>query len=282
MCGIAGFVGDMPFNKLTQLWVDNEIRGTDAAGIALGNENIWISKAPATASVLLLEIAGKVAERLQGTNRGLMHCRAATNGNPSVSENNHPILSPNRIGMLVHNGIVQPKTPRKGCSECDSEQLLMALEEKGLVKGMDEVGGMRAIGYVPLVKTEQDSNESVFLFRDYMTPLYLGEGDGFRAFSSRREGLEAIGCKTKALDPWVMYKLTSTGLREWHRYERTQSDWQGWPGEMYDWQGLGYGPCERGKKGLTLAQLFRRSFKRSKKKGKYGDGLRLFTLTSGD
>lgn len=149
MCGIMGYVGDRPAKQIIYTGLKQmEYRGYDSAGIALFDDQVFISKAVGDTSKLDLD-------KLSGSATiGIGHTRWATHGKPSEI-NAHP----HTYGdiTLVHNGIIENYEQLKEHfdkrllkSETDSEvlaglinlyyqksnNLLQATKEAlGLVKG---------------------------------------------------------------------------------------------------------------------------------------------------
>lgn len=121
MCGIAGFYlrEEADGNLMAQKLLDGiEHRGKDATGVAwwglsdpdgrpltisegVGKPTVWHQKAPIPARQFIKSMAIPADARIM-----IGHTRAATQGEPSQNENNHPI-SVNRTIIGVHNGMIR-------------------------------------------------------------------------------------------------------------------------------------------------------------------------------
>ena len=121
MCGIAtisigrktrkmipyGIIRDL----VSELLVELEVRGNDAAGLAVINDSdsspSLVFKKPLRPSCLV--VRPKFKESLESigpeTNFILLHARAATVGNNRDNFNNHPIIIPGCVG--IHNGTLR-------------------------------------------------------------------------------------------------------------------------------------------------------------------------------
>ena len=149
MCGIIGFVGQVPegcwgqtHSIIESLLRHAEHRGRDATGFVA---NAVPFDSPAKTSVVF----DKQPQRATGfiksnsTFRGLRHrrcvsfvghVRAATHGSPANNSNNHPFVSDDRKLFLVHNGVLSNHEDVAGSlslklvTECDSEVLLRLVE----------------------------------------------------------------------------------------------------------------------------------------------------------
>jgi len=118
MCGIATIAlgrserEKIPYDKLrslvSHLIVELQARGVDASGIAVinekGKEESVVYKMPLRAERLVVRpafqsVLGKIGPH---TNFIMLHARATTVGSNENSPDNHPILTPNIIG--IHNG----------------------------------------------------------------------------------------------------------------------------------------------------------------------------------
>ena len=150
MCNLAGWVGSIDRKHVESLLLQS--CGTfndDATGVALHlGSKISILKAPMSASQFIdgrwRKWYGEKASKVLG---GLIHTRLATNGSPKDNRNNHPHVSL-QGSILVHKGIIQSETHYEAKSACDSEQLLHALDAKGLKEGVASCSGWASIAYI--------------------------------------------------------------------------------------------------------------------------------------
>jgi glucosamine--fructose-6-phosphate aminotransferase (isomerizing) len=156
MCGIVGFVGQVPegcwgqtHRILESLLKHAEHRGKDATGFVArtvpldypDRAAIAFEKRPVAASEFV---------RSSGRFRGLEHrrctsfighVRAATHGRPEDNRNNHPFVADDGSLYLVHNGIltnhrdVADNLSLDLTSDCDSEVLLRLVETAPEVAG---------------------------------------------------------------------------------------------------------------------------------------------------
>ncbi|MBE6779135.1 MAG: glutamine--fructose-6-phosphate transaminase (isomerizing) [Ruminococcaceae bacterium] len=140
MCGIVGYVGELPAAPLLLQGLKRlEYRGYDSAGIALANQK----------GLEVYRCSGRI-QQLEGAMEGGTHCtqtvgightRWATHGKPS-DRNAHPHVSGDGRFAVVHNGIIENYLSLKGelsekgytfTSDTDSEVVahLLALLYKG-------------------------------------------------------------------------------------------------------------------------------------------------------
>jgi len=163
MCGIAGFFFFKKADRdlVRSHFKDLEVRGEDAAGIAIIQRNwrITIMKKPEKPSKFINQV------RLPKAFGYILHARAATHGDPRNNSNNHPIEG--QRGFIVHNGIVSGEMPRqwRRRSETDTEILLAHIETEGW-KGIEKVRGSAAFCYVPY------HERAIYLYRKG-NPLYV-------------------------------------------------------------------------------------------------------------
>ena len=113
MCGICGYIGNMPKQDFEKMFRLNESRGGHAWGMAWKSENgVVYDKAPGRIPVKL---------SIPKTNLMIAHTRFATHGPAEINENNHPHLAGNLV--LVHNGVVMNKHKDQKTA-CDSEAIV--------------------------------------------------------------------------------------------------------------------------------------------------------------
>jgi len=154
MCGIAGFVlspldyADLDPSRIARMvrtmGLSIEHRGRDATGVVRvsASGRVKLSKAPVAAGQFFDSRPG-IGE---GARLALIHTRLATQGDPLVNRNNHPVQSGHIIG--IHNGWVNndkrlfaaKRWPQY--AEVDSEAIFAALanvedpkEALGLIEG---------------------------------------------------------------------------------------------------------------------------------------------------
>lgn len=109
MCGLGGWYcwGDKrPYvNTIKSMLVANQLRGTDAAGVAFHDpeiNTIRVIKNKGPAVKLIEDITDDVWTRIAASPRGMVHTRAKTQGPVEDNENNHPVVYRNWV--VTHNG----------------------------------------------------------------------------------------------------------------------------------------------------------------------------------
>ncbi len=190
MCGVFGFVGDLPATEwrkahrlLQALAAAHEDRGVDAAGYAAlptRGEMLW-QRRPGPARELFEDV-GFAALRRRRILLAIGHTRLATNGVPAVNGNNHPHLAGE--WALVHNGFVPDhagiaaslRLPLR--SECDSEILVRALEAYGEQHGP---GVCAAIGGSQSVLAINGHTRRLLAWTNGRMPLVAFRVKGWRA-----------------------------------------------------------------------------------------------------
>lgn len=174
MCGIATISigrrcrGRIPYHTLrdlvAELLVELEVRGVEASGIAVINEdkpdvNSVVFKKPLRASRFVnrprFEDALETIDK--NTNFILLHARATTVGNTSNNFNNHPIVIPPIVG--IHNGTLE-----------NHEALFRKYESSFKQEG------------------EVDSEIILRLYQHYTDRVGLGPQEALRATSSELKG----------------------------------------------------------------------------------------------
>lgn len=161
MCGIGGFrrFGNSPIlpSMIKLMATELQSRGLDATGVAIQNGNeIHVCKLPLPAWKFCVtdEFNQFLDENLNdGTDAVLVHARAATQGPPKDSRNNHPCF--NGETAVVHNGVVHNDSQlfremnMERVGEVDSDVFRALLDRGGLTrKGIDlvkKVNGSAAI-----------------------------------------------------------------------------------------------------------------------------------------
>ena len=178
MCGIAGLSIEYPLppkvlaDIICELLCGIEERGHDASGIAIYYDDgkLYLRKAPILAS-RLAEMLPYDKLRLEHARYILLHARAASQGDPSDNENNHPLYcwakAQRRVVCVVHNGIVHPTEAwieEYIEREVDSDAFLAgvrrwgALSLKVIRKTLRAIGGTGAVAW--------SDGYKLILFRD--------------------------------------------------------------------------------------------------------------------
>jgi len=202
MCGIIGFVGEVPEGKwietydiLNALFLVAEPRGIDATGfVAMTspfktpmNEDIVTDKQPIRASEFVEENRAWRNLRHRRCSTVLGHVRWETHGSSRNPKNLHPHVHENGGLHLVHNGVIADHraTARKHGlslrSECDSEVLIRLLEQyenpyDGLNACLQKVSGLMAVAVFDYQR------ESLWLARNSGRPLWVARLKGDRRF----------------------------------------------------------------------------------------------------
>jgi glucosamine 6-phosphate synthetase-like amidotransferase/phosphosugar isomerase protein len=215
MCGIIGFVGEVPEGKwletydiLNALFLAAEHRGTHATGyVAMTspfktpmNEDIVTDKQPIRASEFIEENRAWRSLRHRRCSLLLGHVRWETHGSSQNSKNLHPHVHEDGGLHLVHNGVIadHQATARKHglelYSECDSEVLIRLLEQyknphDGLHACLGKVTGSMSIAVFDYER------ECLWLARNSGRPLWIAKLKGDRRYwiaSTRRILLAAF------------------------------------------------------------------------------------------
>ena len=174
MCGISGYISNknnpLGWDKIQKLWLSIENRGKDASGVAWSNGDYYINILKGNMSISEFIKSPEVLahrESIENSKMVMLHTRAATHGSPTDNNNNHPIF--NGRGVLIHNGIVKTKRQYKGKGICDSEQLMLAIQNEGWEKSIVGTSGMMAIAYFDTL------NKSLYLYRDTSPMFYTDD-----------------------------------------------------------------------------------------------------------
>ena len=126
MCSIFGTnITDLELVK--EIAIEGEIRGTDATGFALVNEDGYrIYKTDKKASDIDYS-------KLESAEFTLGHTRKTTQGSEEKSQNNHPFTSEENDFILAHNGVIRNDKSLKTYEtdiETDSYAIVQQLEEQ--------------------------------------------------------------------------------------------------------------------------------------------------------
>lgn len=143
MCGIFGYISkkseehEKVLKYITKrMFLATQERGRDAVGYAtiMPSNKVLYYKQPGTATQFIT--SGKYDEHIKLGKIFIGHCRAGTHGTPKNNVNNHPILSKELGGALVHNGVISNsntviKDLKLGMEgECDSEVIMRVMEKQ--------------------------------------------------------------------------------------------------------------------------------------------------------
>lgn len=185
MCGIAFILNYNPKLKIPKglikhLFIEMELRGTDASGFYLERENKkgeierLAKKTPKPSTELWMETQetpklSKDDKRYKFTGWEkliLLHTRTKTVGDPIDNENNHPVFSDNYV--LVHNGQIYSSrlAHYKYEGKVDSEEILAYMETFGMVDGLKKLNGDMSVIFKKI------GGNSLFLYRN-SNPLDL-------------------------------------------------------------------------------------------------------------
>jgi len=184
MCGIAGYCLNPKDHQSTnttslagQMLLDIEHRGQHATGAAWINStsgNRVISKAPISASQYLPKVGARLCLNAA---TAILHTRWATQGNPSNTDNNHPIPRGNIV--LTHNGHIsndialfkQLNVKRRG--QVDSEAVAALLAFAGTAHPtsvLPQVQGTAALAWIG-----NNDARTLHLARLNSSPLWIGQ-----------------------------------------------------------------------------------------------------------
>jgi len=209
MCGIAGIIGKPIPSEITSILIGLEERGVDATGISLNCPgSCRILKAGINADVFceLPSLQRNLEELTKTATIALLHTRWATSGTPLNNYNNHPIW--NEKGIIIHNGVVFTGHFYKTRGETDTEQMLEAITQHGLLAAIKDLVGWLSIAY-------QDFNNrnEVYIYRSE-SPLYMGRKNSNIYFCSKPHILEkAIGkFQLVSMKNQTIYKINSEDM----------------------------------------------------------------------
>lgn len=182
-----------------ELWIKNDVRGGDAAGIAMSGKSWEVFKEAGLAQNLYHTKAAQefFAQMYQERPQMVLgHTRKGTGGTPKDNVNNHPFVTPHLVG--VHNGSISDwwrldydQKLRQGV--VDSEALYLALdrltEKEGVTASLLDQFYGSLTGVAALAFWDRLRPHSLWLTRA-TRPLALGiTWDGTLFFTSEEEHL---------------------------------------------------------------------------------------------
>ena len=189
MCGIIGYVGNRPVDKVLINGLKRlEYRGYDSVGVAFLNEDFQIYKQKG--KVHLLENRLKHTE-LKGSSihTGIGHTRWATHGVPN-DNNAHPHSSTSGRFCIVHNGIIEnynvirSQLGNKGypiTTDTDTEILAILIEDmyvchtKSFVEAV-RMALLQVVGTYGLVVLDKECPQSMVVACNG-SPVLIGIGE---------------------------------------------------------------------------------------------------------
>lgn len=196
MCGIYGYAGSSPDPlKLKILLYDNRARGIHSYGISDGDNVVKKADDPACLAItpfIDYMCAGKENYLIIGHNRFSTSIHMQ-------DQHSHPFLFENEDRKLIgtHNGFLhdhweQAKELNIQYKSVDSEMIFQYMFDGASVEKVHKnLIGTIALAYIDIDKVS--NNESLVLYRRRSRPLWLGFEDDGVYYSSRDEGLKAIG-----------------------------------------------------------------------------------------
>lgn len=208
MCGIAGIkrFGDKQIEEIQiRLFLTGlESRGNDATGIAMQRRNgevlVCKSDVPAWQFVSQQLYKDFIKDHLSDDiTQVILHTRGASQGNPRVNKNNHPLTAGK--AALIHNGMLSNddflfkdlKLDR--AADTDSDILRAIVDEFGFTKEairkLNRVNGGAAIAAL-----HPDYPGKMLLGRSG-NPIVLGSTPEFLVFASEKEAIH------RSMRPWV-------------------------------------------------------------------------------
>lgn len=200
MCGIGGIVrwGKEPIleETIACLLAGNDHRGNDASGLVIqqvdGSLNILKKDVPAWKLAALDEYDEFIEKYLKPDSTSvLVHARGASQGNPRIYENNHPMHAGK--SAIIHNGSIKNddtlfssmKLDRK--ARTDSDIIRAIVDANGLTeKAIKELARMSGSGAIAGVHPEYPGK--LLLLRSG-NPLTTASNDNFFYFASEKNTL---------------------------------------------------------------------------------------------
>lgn len=212
MCGIAGYCLDPKhYSRVSvadlagQMLYDIEHRGTHATGSAWINPRTGkrvISKAPISASQFVPKVGDKLCA---GATTAILHTRWATQGSPTIADNNHPI--PRGKVVLTHNGHISNDdelfkrlgVPRIGQVDSEAVSALVAFSKAKPWEFLTEITGTASLAWI-----EQGNARTLHLARVNSSPLFIGQGSsGSLFYGSTLETVENGAIMTDCELDWI-------------------------------------------------------------------------------
>ena len=205
MCGIAGFsisekdsthIGCRVLTK--HLLLQIEARGRDATGVAwvqnnTANDGVWFVKNDVPAR----DFVSQLSDIPTNTRSVICHTRYATQGDPSINENNHPIVAGNIVG--VHNGHIDnddeifellAERGVERIAQVDSEAIFQILANSD--DPLEELGLLSGRAAIAWYDTDDDS--VLHLARVSQSPLTVGVTHGGSTVFASTEHLLKRAC----------------------------------------------------------------------------------------
>ena len=202
MCGIAGY-SLSPESSVKRTLAAQALlagiaeRGADAVGYAHRGSSgeIRVTKLRGGASALLDEL-----DLPADASHALIHVRDFTKGHPEIEANNHPIRHGTVVG--IHNGIVENDDEilaRYGIERAepqmtvDSEAIFAIMERREHdPRALSQMRGAMAAAWI-----DERDDETLFLARGRLRPLWLGRTDHGLYFASTRRALAIAAAALK-------------------------------------------------------------------------------------
>lgn len=208
MCGIAfwslaesGTEVPDASKLVAALLAQIESRGRDSAGVAWheSDRSVWTQKAPVTGRHLAADLAVPY-----NAPQGIIHTRFATQGDPKVNDNNHPIIRPGIV--LVHNGHVRNddevfrtlKVDR--IAQVDSEAIAASLTAGGTID--ERLGRCRGGVATAWMRVEHDGPGNPPLIqaaRCSSSPLCIGQTAAGDTIAASTQQLLVAACRSAGI-----------------------------------------------------------------------------------
>ena len=185
--------------------LDIEHRGYHATGVAWINKEgkRAITKAPISASKFITTKAGRNV--CKDATTAILHTRWATQGSPTVNDNNHPI--PRGKIVLTHNGHIsndvalfkQLKVPRIGQVDSEAVAALIAFTNAPIAEALSRVQGTAALAWI-----EQGKGNTLHLARVNSSPLWIAQTkSGSLVYGSTKQTIENAAIMLDSTIDWV-------------------------------------------------------------------------------
>ncbi|WP_027093291.1 glutamine--fructose-6-phosphate transaminase (isomerizing) [Cohnella thermotolerans] len=220
MCGIMGYIGDKPSERILLEGLKKlEYRGYDSAGIAVCTEQ----------GMKVVKTKGRIAELekllqkqpLPSGAVGIGHTRWATHGKPS-DLNSHPHTDTHKQISVVHNGIIENYLELKEelaaqgarfVSETDTEvisHLIASYDEGDIVRAVQQAAKRLRGAFAIAVLSEREP-EKLVAVRQH-SPLIIGLGEGEHFIGSDIPAILEHTRDVYILDDGEMAVLTRDGV----------------------------------------------------------------------